>query len=144
MTPDRYEARWQERFWARVRRTVTCWLWEGCKDRLGYGEVCYRGGNRKAHRRSYELLVGPVPDGLELDHLCRNPSCVNPAHLEPVTHAENVRRGISGSVNGARQAAKTHCKRGHPYSAENTRTHRGMRQCRTCKRLLERERRRAA
>ncbi len=77
-----------------------CWKWLGKKNTKGYG--IYR--KRNAHRAVYEHLIGEVPDGLELDHLCRNPICVNPHHMEPVTHAENVRRGLNGY--GARQLCR--------------------------------------
>lgn len=77
-------------------RTGKCWIWLGKRDRDGYGEIRISQGGRKfharAHRASYETYVGPIPDGLEIDHLCGNTSCVNPRHLEPVTHAENMRR----------------------------------------------------
>ncbi len=120
----------EERFWAKVEKTPTCWLWRAGKDHLGYGQIRRDGSHAKAHRVAYDLLVGPIPDGLELDHLCRVRNCVNPAHLEPVTHAENVRRGLSGQ----RQRAKTHCPAGHPYDAENTYVApRGDRGCRACR-----------
>ena len=83
----------QERFWAKVRKTDGCWLWTGSHNGLGYGTIRSVGRKMYVHRYSYELLVGPIPAGLELDHLCRVPGCVNPDHLEPVTHAENLRRG---------------------------------------------------
>lgn len=79
----------------------------------------------------YEAFVGPIPDGLQIDHLCRVRHCVNPAHLEPVTIAENVRRGA---------AAQTHCKYGHEYTPENTVIHHGGRECRTCNRIRSRRR----
>lgn len=110
-----------------------CWLWTGPLDAQSYG----RHGAPLAHRVVYELLVGPIPKGLTLDHLCRVRSCVNPDHLEPVTHAENVRRGKAGEVNGDRQRNLTHCKRGHEYTPESTgRDHRGHRFCRECVRQL--------
>ena len=116
-----------------------CWLWTGTNDgRHGYGRIWLDGKMRYAHRVGYELLAGSIPEGLELDHLCRVPCCVNPDHLVPVSHRENCRRGITGAVNGAREAAKTHCKRGHPYNKVNTFVDRkGKRVCRTCKRMLE-------
>lgn len=83
-----------ERFWSRVRPTGFCWEWLGHRDRNGYG--CFsqtRALRWRAHRLSYQLLVGPIPNGLVIDHLCRNTGCVNPDHLEPVTQLENVRRG---------------------------------------------------
>lgn len=82
----------------RVDPDTGCWLWLGCKSPLGYGYV-KRSGHRAAHRLYYTEHVGPIPDGLVLDHLCRNPSCVNPDHLEPVTNAENGRRGICSKLS---------------------------------------------
>jgi hypothetical protein len=83
---------WDARRWANVDTTGECWIWTGTTDRHGYGRVRPDGRSTGAHRWSYEATVGPIPEGLELDHLCNNPPCVNPAHLEPVTHAENMRR----------------------------------------------------
>jgi hypothetical protein len=98
-----------------------CWVWTGYLDR-GYGR--YR--SNWAHRHAWKTLVGAIPEGLQLDHLCRNPPCVNPKHLEPVTSAENMRR---------RKEAHTTCFRGHEYTPENTYLRaRGFRQCRTCNR----------
>lgn len=111
-------------FWSRVEKTESCWLWMGLKNQYGY--AMYSGVS--AHRLTYEALVGPIPHGLQLDHLCRVRHCVNPAHLEPVTHAENVRRGLAGQAN----ASKTHCPHGHPYDEQNTRRHNGKRFCRRC------------
>jgi hypothetical protein len=116
---------------AKIEFTDTCWLWQGGQDGHGYGQTfVYGRGLVGAHAAAYELLVGPVPEGLELDHLCRTPLCVNPAHLEPVTHAENMRRA---------GAAKTHCVHGHEYTPENTRIGgRGERKCLTCERTRNR------
>lgn len=94
---------------------------------MGYGCVAEPQTNRMllAHRVSYEIANGPIPDGMVLDHLCRNPACVNPAHLDAVPQRENVRRGFHGS--------KTHCLRGHPLSGENLITRKtGGRVCRAC------------
>jgi hypothetical protein len=129
-----------ERFAAKVTKTEGCWLFTGQIDRGGYGLFWYEDRLRGAHRVSYELYVGPIPDGLHLDHLCRNRACVNPAHLEPVTNRENTLRGILPNK------LKTHCKWGHPYSEENTWTDpkTGWRQCRTCNRARDRKRQRAS
>jgi hypothetical protein len=113
-----------------------CWLWTGYSDAKGYGRLNFNGRPQKAHRAVYEALVGPIPDGLQLDHLCRVRGCVNPAHLEPVTLAENVRRGLVGSIN--RQ--KTHCPRGHEYTVETTYTSSaGKRHCKVCANRDERK-----
>lgn len=84
--PDR------DRFDAQVERTDTCWLWTGNKTPAGYGRFWLNGRNVQAHRAAYEFHIGPIADGLTIDHLCRVTSCVNPAHMEPVTLAENIRR----------------------------------------------------
>jgi hypothetical protein len=104
-----------------------CWLWIGHVGPNGYGQAGSKGKVHPSHRVVYEAALGPIPDGLELDHLCRNPPCVNPEHLEPVTHRENMRRGYYGT--------KTHCPQGHAYDDENTyRKANGHRECRTCAR----------
>lgn len=124
-----------DRFAEKVALTDTgCLEWLAGVTQDGYGR--FRPGGRAfptglAHRWSYEWHVGPIPDGLHLDHLCRNPSCVNPDHLEPVTCQENSLRG-TGFV--ATNAAKTHCPAGHPYSGENLYLYRWSRGCRTCRR----------
>lgn len=99
-----------------------CWLWSGKHTKNGYPMY----GRHMAHRLSYQAAVGPIPEGLELDHLCCVPSCVNPVHLEPVTRAENIRR---------RTEAQTSCRNGHPYTGWNlAHTTDGRRRCRTCSR----------
>lgn len=121
-----------ERFWNKVDLTAPngCWMWTAAIDRHGYGKFWLGGRTVRAHRFSYESLVGPIPGGLELDHLCRVRACVNPTHLEPVTHRENTLRGDTLT---ARHAAKTHCLRGHPYDEANTYvTPDGRRNCRAC------------
>lgn len=128
-----------ERFWERVERTDTCWLWTGAKGARGYGNFKPIGRRTVVvHRYAYEQFVGPIPEGLTIDHLCRVRNCVNPAHLEAVTSRENILRGESVSAQAAR---RTHCPRGHAYDAENTyRTKLGHRSCRACHRLDQRER----
>jgi hypothetical protein len=112
-----------------------CWEWSACKDRHGYGIIwdTPTGNNLRAHRVVYEALVGPIPSGLVLDHLCRNPSCVNPTHMEPVTHRENILRGVGPA---AINASKTTCGEGHPLAGENLYIHptSGARECRICRR----------
>lgn len=117
-------------------RPSGCWEWSGHKTDEGYGKVFGKdlcGATTKiAHRWMYECLVGPIPDGLEIDHLCRNRGCVNPSHLEPVTTRENVLRGDGPP---ARNARKTHCRNGHPLTGDNV-AHPGgnlnKRRCRMC------------
>lgn len=121
-----------ERFWAKVNKTDTCWLWTAYKSNGGYGRIKVDGQMVPAHRVAYKLLVGPIPEGMELDHLCRVRHCVNPAHLEPVTHGENTLRSTSPA---AIHAAKTHCVNGHPFDAANTYLRpTGGRACRACNR----------
>jgi hypothetical protein len=126
----------EERFWDRVDKTPTCWVWTGgvMSGRHQYGRVHVGAAKyRPAHRVAYEMLVGPIPEGLDLDHLCRNRVCVNPAHLEPVTNHENILRGTGPTAINAR---KTHCKRGHPLNGDNLVALRNSneRKCRICHR----------
>lgn len=136
LTPARAPARGSaaERFWSYTLESSGCWQWEGPRNADGYGWL--RDADRGkvfAHRFAYELLVGPIPEGLTIDHLCRNRACVNPEHMEPVSAVVNVMRGISPP---ARHARATHCPKGHPYSETNTYVTpgRGWRQCRQCRR----------
>lgn len=110
-----------------------CWLWHGAIGGTGYAHARIDGRTQPVHRVIYELLVGPIPSGLQIDHLCRVRHCVNPDHLEPVTHAENWRRGEGGAPQ--QQAAMTHCMYGHPLDEANTYRYHGHRQCRACKKL---------
>jgi hypothetical protein len=122
----------EDRFWTRVDRKGDddCWPWVGARNQKGYGVFEIQGRRTVVHRFSYELVNGPIPSKLVIDHLCRNTSCVNPAHLEAVTNRENILRGIGPS---ARAARATHCPKGHPYSGANLYVAaRGDRQCRTC------------
>lgn len=110
-----------------------CWQWQAARKPSGYGVFRDAGKNRPAHRVVYEVFVGPVPAGLDLDHLCRNRGCVRPDHLEPVTRSENLRRGIGGEARREQAAAMTTCKNGHPWTPENTRQGK-QRHCRACAR----------
>ncbi len=120
-----------DRFWSKVEIGSECWLWTASVGSHGYGQFKFEGVPVLAHRFAYELLVGSIPEGMELDHLCGRPRCVRPEHLEPVSHRINVMRGRGAS---ARNAAKTHCPRGHPYNEVNTWVDptRGCRECKTC------------
>lgn len=120
-----------------------CWLWTGPLYRTGrgdYGAMCFQGRSHGAHRVAWMLFRGPIPDGLEIDHLCEVKLCVNPRHLEPVTHVENVTRASRGA--SAVNRAKTHCKRGHPFDEANTILepigNRVGRRCRICVNELQR------
>ena len=125
-------------FWSRTTKTESCWLWTGTKTSGGYGRILRGSKEMYAHRYSYEHFIGPIPDGLVIDHLCRVRHCVNPSHLEVVTLGENTRRGV-GIGNGARfQKNKTHCPKGHPYDAENTYHYKSARSCKTCRRMAAR------
>lgn len=116
----------------RMRQKIShedgCWPWIGRINNSGYSEVWYEGASCKAHRVIYALLIGPIPSGLQLDHLCRNRRCVNPEHLEPVTSRVNTLRGVSIPAQNAR---KTHCVRGHLLVADNLYTTQS-RACRAC------------
>lgn len=106
-----------------------CWEWTGARSDGGYGRYNTSDGTEAAHRVIWEHLVGPIDDGLTLDHLCRNRGCVNPDHLEPVTMRENTLRGYGIS---ARNARKTHCKHGHPFDEDNTWFEGHWRRCKAC------------
>lgn len=129
------------RFWSKVEKTENgCWHWRGAL-RNGYGVINAGGHNGRtlyAHRVAYEALVGQIPAELQLDHLCRNRACCNPAHLEPVTQRENILRGTSVA---ARFAERTHCEKGHAFTGDNLVVRKtGQRECRECKNAAERER----
>lgn len=138
--PHRRRLNLWERFWSRAHeREDGCWIWDGTVDRLGYGWISYESRLRLVHRYAYEMLVEPIPDGMSIDHLCRNRDCVNPAHMEVVTHKENVHRGVGPT---AINAAKTHCKRGHEFTEANTYIipSTGSRVCKVCRNEYARRR----
>lgn len=120
-----------------VDAATGCWLWRGAKQKSGHGCMTVNSAPRGAHRVSYEIAKGQIPPGLDLDHLCRNPSCVNPDHLEPVTRKENLLRG---NTIPARHAAKTHCINGHAFIDDNISRSEGFRRCKACKRILSSKR----
>jgi len=125
------------RFWKKVAvsEETDCWLWTGSTSTAGYGTFWNGEGWSNAHRWLYQRVKGPVPEGLQLDHLCRQRNCVRPDHMEPVTSRENSLRGESLPAQNAR---KTHCPAGHIYDEENTYvTGRGYRNCRACHREAE-------
>lgn len=146
--PKKYVKRWErgqwprptieQAFWERANkvRADNCWLWSGAINDDGYGIL----RRKSAHRFSYEMHFGAIPKGMEIDHICCVRSCVNPRHLEVVSHTENVRRSWDRGQRehlrdrlGVSQAAKTHCSHGHEYSIENTRIDEaGRRRCRQC------------
>jgi hypothetical protein len=149
LMPNRIYGTVAERFYPKVSPPDSqgCKLWTGALDGGGYGHFMTKDGVRGAHKIAYEMEIGPVPSGLHLDHRChtedltcvdspcKHRRCVNASHLEPVTQAENNRRG--------HRTPKTHCVRNHPFSESSTyTTKRGQRQCRECRREWKRERRR--
>jgi hypothetical protein len=131
------------RFLSKVTKKENgCWIWGGSIDRMGYGRFSVQRRDFKAHRFAFEYWRKPIPEGLCLDHLCRQPLCVNPEHLDPVTQRINLLRG---NTFQARNLAKTHCPKGHPYDSQNTFVKQdGSRMCRECGRIRVRARRAAA
>lgn len=124
-----------------------CWEWDGPRDRRGYGRLGWQGKTRFSHRLVYEALRGPIPEGLEIDHLCRNTGCCNPTHLEAVTHAENVRRGEAAEAVRATWARlwadRAQCGNGHDlaeHGVRETTNPKGytVRECVACRREITR------
>lgn len=135
--------RYPDSLWAKVDKAGpvpeyrpdlgVCWLWTGATMPNGYGNAWNGSEVVGAHRAVYELVVGPIPEGMDLDHLCRVRNCVRPSHVEPVTRSENM-------VRSPLVGAKTHCPAGHEYTEENTLTTPGQgRKCRTCGRIRQRD-----
>lgn len=121
----------EERFWSKVEKTDTCWLWQAGLSPRGYGKFTVGHKDWRAHRFAYELLVGPIGEGLTIDHLCLVKNCVNPAHMEVVTLSVNVKRGLVSG--GHRSSMKTHCPKGHPYEGANLIVAKGGgRRCHAC------------
>lgn len=126
----------EQRFWQKVQKTESCWTWIGAQFRNGYGAFSAYGDQFRAHRFAYELLKGPIPDGMIVHHTCVNPACVNPDHLECVSPADHL------LLNDAwvERVTRTHCPLGHPYDDTNTYiTKNGGRTCRECQRIAKRK-----
>jgi hypothetical protein len=119
----------EQRVFGQLTESGDCWEWQGYRMPAGHGRVRVDGRKVLVHRWVWEFLVCPLPEGLELDHLCRNPPCSNPLHLDPVPHRVNTLRGVG---RGAVNATKTHCPHGHRYDEVNTYVYRGKRYCRRC------------
>ena len=160
MTPRPLIERLRTKF--RVNEATGCWDWTGYIMPNGYGKLTIpEQRSNLAHRLVYEEYVGPIPEGLDIDHLCRNRACVNPDHLEPVTRSVNLARSpivramraavtAAAAIRRAERLAnskhnryKTHCPSGHPYDEENTRWYRNSRRCKACDRIQHNERYRA-
>lgn len=141
----------EQRFWPKVDKSGDCWVWTASATKNGYGKIGAPGdtGWLLAHRVAYELTVGEIPHGLVLDHLCHNRRCVNPQHLEPVTQAINSMRQLGAILNES-GLARTHCRNGHEWNAENVYLSAAQRRryvCRPCRAIVRgaySERKRAA
>jgi hypothetical protein len=119
-----------DKFFAKIKHSSGCWLWAGYINKKGYGQLGFEGKICRAHRVSYEFFVGPLIQGLVIDHLCNNPSCVNPFHLNQTTNKENVARGTSPTAQNKRKKV---CLKGHPLIEENVYKEGDGRKCITCR-----------
>jgi len=128
----------RQRFWEKVAVGLPemCWEWQASGWANGYGAFCVNGKNTTAHRAAWEIHNGPIPDGLHIDHICKNRRCVNPDHLRAVTPRDNVTLNSESVV--AANRTKTHCSRGHEFNEDNTRWTGGTRSCRACRRMTRR------
>jgi hypothetical protein len=124
-----------------IKHTITningCILWTGAREKSGYGNIDYQKKRYKAHRFAYEIFIGPIPKNKELDHICRNKSCVNPEHLRAVTHQENM----LNSAYMDRANARTHCKNGHELAIFGYRSRTNSKRCKGCDKLNNEKRR---
>lgn len=127
-----------ERFWSKVSKTDGCWLWTGYTNAKGYGRIATADGVAMAHRVSYEMHFGPIPDGMLVLHSCDTPSCVRPDHLSAGTHMDNMHDKVARRRHHKHK--QTVCLRGHPFDEHNTytKTH-GERVCRACQVVRRRE-----
>lgn len=130
MDSDELRVFLSDRFWSKIGSIDDCWLWVGSRNTQGYGQMWYKGGRVVVHRLAYRALVGEIPEGLVIDHLCRVRNCVNPDHLEVVTSRENTLRGNAPSAQCAKRKA---CLQGHPYSLY-VGTKESYRYCKVCQR----------
>ncbi len=138
----RYTEKIQERFWGKVDASGPCWQWMGAGAGKGYGKIGVVVDGKPsypyAHRVAWEILVGEIPEGKELDHLCKNRRCVNPDHLEPVTRRQNLARSAAVCTLNS---LKSSCPQGHPYEGDNLIQNKYGRACRECRRAYDRKRR---
>lgn len=139
MKPGKKPRPAEDRFWEKVNKTSSCWLWTAFIYKSGYGQFISLSGfhSQLAHRFSYAMAYGPIKKGLQIDHICRVRHCVNPSHLEAVSQRENLLRGVGWAGINSR---KTKCPKGHPFSKVNTIVEKnGWRKCRECKNARRRK-----